>query len=54
MKGKNETGVARKKIIFDLFFQLIFFFCLLPQVFKHSMSWPESFLTHFTKKNCKV
>ena len=34
---KNKNGEARKKIIFDFFFQLNFF-CLLLQVSKHSMS----------------
>ena len=34
----NESGAARKKIIFHLFFQLKFFLGLLLQVSEHSMS----------------
>ena len=37
VKGKNKTKIARKKFIFDFFFQLNSFFLLL-QVSKHSMS----------------
>ena len=36
-KGQNKTKVARKKIIFDFFFQLKFIGLLL-QVSKHNMS----------------
>ena len=38
VKGKNETGAARKNIIFDFFYQFKFYFGFLPQVSKHSMS----------------
>ena len=44
LKGKNEIGLA-KKIIFDLFFQLKFFFGLhvfVLHVSEHSMSWLDS------------
>ena len=38
VKGKNKIGAARNFLIFDFLFQIKFFFCLLPQVSKHSMS----------------
>ena len=44
MKDKNKTRVARKKIIFDIFFKLKFF-CLLPFISKNNNFGPNSKVT---------
>ena len=51
---KNESGAARKKIIFDLFFQLKI---LLVFIFKFlNIVCLDQIQSHiyFTRKNCKV
>ena len=43
-RAKTKLGHLEKKN-FEIFFPIEFFFCHLPQVSKHSMSWPDSKVT---------